>query len=111
MTFSSSTPAGTLTEMRRFCFWRPEPRQSGQGSVMMVPSPWHCPQTEVLMNWPKMLRCTRRTWPEPPQVGQRSGLLPGRERVPWQVAQTSVRVMSISFSVPRAASSKVTVIL
>ena len=46
-------------------------------------------------------------WPFPLHFGQVSGEVPGFAPVPWQVAHSSFRFISISFSQPKIASSKV----
>ena len=47
--------------------------------------------------------------PLPWQSGHTSAVVPGAQPVPWQSSQVSVRLRTISFSQPKAASSKVMV--
>ena len=77
-------PAGIVTLIMRACEVRPRPRQLGQGSVIVTPSPRQAVHGALVMNWPRIVCCTRRTSPVPPQVAQRGGVWPSFIRVPWQ---------------------------
>src|SRR4030042_91851 len=102
---SSLTPAGMRTTRRPRCGWRPAPRHSLQGSVMMRPSPPHCWQVTTLTNWPKKLFWMRRTSPLPLQVEQRASWLPGSLPWPAQRGQGSLGGTSLPFSQPEAGAS------
>ena len=101
-----SIPAGTEMAILRVRASVPTPPHAEHGSLTTLPSPPHLPQVETCMNWPKMLWAARRTSPVPPQFRQVTGLLSGSLRVPMHLPHTSVRLISRSFSTPKAASSK-----
>ena len=65
------------------------PRRPGTGCVIVWPEPPHVPQACVRMNWPKGEFETAWSRPEPPQVGQVSGVVPGSAPVPSQTSQGS----------------------
>ena len=100
-----SMPAGTLTTMRVFLRTRPEPLQSGHGSLMILPVPRQAEQGRVDVNEPRIVFCCVRTWPVPPQAVQRTGSVPGRAPLPPPAAPLSSRGMSPSRRTPSAASS------
>ena len=60
------------------CLTRPAPSQLLQGSAMKRPVPWHLWQ----VCWIEKKPCCSRTWPEPPQVGQVLGWVPGLAPLP-----------------------------
>ena len=76
---------------------------------MTFPLPPHLGQGPVVANTPMGVcrRCC--TVPVPPQLEQVSGLVPGAAPEPLQVSHCSTRSRLISFSQPKAASSKVMV--
>ena len=89
------------------CAPGPRPWQVWQGVAMVSPCP---PQVGQVPTWtiePRMVWRTWRTSPVPLQVAQRTGEVPGSAPLPLQVVQSSSRVISISFSTPKTASSKV----
>ena len=47
-----STPAGILTVIERSSSTRPSPRHSVQGSLITLPSPWHCGQVRATVKNP-----------------------------------------------------------
>jgi hypothetical protein len=83
---------------------RPSPRQTSQVSVMTFPSPPQVGQGATETNWPNMLRVARRTSPDPLQVVQRLGLVPGLAPVPSQLVQRSGVFSLTVFLAPRATS-------
>ena len=62
----SSTPAGTLTDSDLRFSTRPSPRQAGQGSAIVSPTPRQVGQ--VCSTTKKPWRA--RTWPRPPHIAQ-----------------------------------------
>ena len=62
----SSTPAGMLTESDLRFSTRPSPRQDGQGSAIVSPTPRQVGQ--VCSTTKKPWRA--RTWPRPPHIAQ-----------------------------------------
>ena len=94
----------TFTVFRlRIC---PVPPQLLQGEEMVLPLPPHRGQGPVVANTP--MGVCRRCWtaPEPPQLEQVSGLVPGAAPEPLQSGHCSTRSRVTSFSQPKAASSK-----
>jgi hypothetical protein len=99
----SSTPAGIFTASVLCFFTRPAPRQVPQGSEIILPLPWHVGQ----VCWIEKKPWDMRTVPEPWQVSQVLGCVPGLAPVPWQVSHDSIVGMRMRVSVPRAACSRV----
>src|ERR1035437_5698094 len=100
-------PMGTLTVILRRFLTSPEPWQLLHGESISLPFPLHVGQT---------LTCTyvakpalRIFWilPAPPHLGQILADVPGFAPDPPQTSHLSVLGISISFSVPLAASSRV----
>ena len=98
---------GISTTFRRDVRSRPRPWQVGQGLLMVSPSPRQAGQVVTCTIEPRIVWRTWRTSPVPLQVEQRVGVVPGLAPLPPQVLQSSSRVISISFSIPKTASSKV----
>ena len=73
---------------------------------MILPVPRQREQGAVLEKAKPPVRCCTRTTPVPRQSGQVSAVVPGSAPDPWQASHCSVRVKLISFSQPKAASSK-----
>ena len=65
----------------------PSPPHSSHGSRAMRPSPPQVSQIAVRTIWPKAVRETACSWPEPWQRGQVSIGVPGLAPLPWQVWQ------------------------
>ncbi len=86
----------------------PEPWQVEQGVWMIFPVPWQRVQgalvAKVKAPPPRWMRMT----PVPRQSGQVSAVVPLAQPVPLQASQVSEREREISFSQPKAASSKET---
>ena len=84
-----SMPAGTLAWIFRRRRTMPLPRQSLQGSLMILPRPPQREQGAVEAKTP--MGVCRRVWttPLPPQSGQVSGEVPGAAPLPRQVSQLS----------------------
>ena len=118
MRVPSFAPAGMRTRMRRSAERTPLPRQSVQGSSMIVPAPPHSGQVSG-MEKPPM---SRPTEPRPSQAVHSRGLEPEAAPDPEQVGQASVfssvtgtsapdiawsnaRVTSTSRSCPRRAGA------
>ena len=97
----SSTPAGIFTCSVLCFFTRPAPRQVAHGSEIILPVPWQVGQ----VCWIEKKPCDRRTVPEPLQVVQVLGCVPGLAPEPLQVSHSSIAGMRILVSVPRAACS------
>ena len=55
----------------------PRPEQVPQYSSTICPVPWHCGQALCCCSIPRGVRATCVTIPEPPQVPQVRGLVPG----------------------------------
>ena len=70
---------------------------------MILPVPRQCGQVCWMLKKPWRIV----TWPEPLQVLQTFGLVPGLAPLPWQVSQLSQLGMRIWLSLPWAASSSV----
>ena len=102
-------PAGTFTVLRLLTRTLPRPWHFWQGSVMILPLPRHLEQVRTFWMRPKGVFCTTRSWPVPLQVEQVSTLLPGFAPLPWHSGHSSSRTRLISFSQPKAASSRVMV--
>ena len=73
---------------------------------MILPLPPHLGQVVVVAKVKAPPPRWIRIWPLPWQSGQTSAVVPGAQPVPWQSSQDSVRLRVISFSQPKAASSK-----
>ncbi len=97
----SSTPAGIFTASVLCFFRRPAPRHEAHGSLTIFPVPWHVGQ----VCWIEKKPCEMRTVPEPWQVSQVLGCVPGFAPEPLQTSQVSMVGMRILVSVPRAACS------
>src|SRR3546814_910425 len=82
MRMPSSMPAGILTCRVLLRRMRPTPSQDGHGSVISLPVPWQVGQVCCTLKKP----CCMRTAPEPPQVRQVLGEVPGLALLPWQVS-------------------------
>ena len=94
----------------RFCFLTlPAPPQALQGLWMILPVPRHLEQGAVLVKAKPPAPRWMRTVPVPRQSGQISAVVPDSQPEPWQASHSSVRFRLISFSQPKAASSKVMV--
>src|SRR5437764_2617592 len=85
MRWSSLTPGGIRTVSVRVRVLTPSPPHSGQGSSMICPRPRQSRHGSENANAP-WLRLTR---PEPEQVGQIRGAVPGRAPLPPHVAQVA----------------------
>ncbi len=105
-----SIPAGTFTLIVTFFLTLPLPEQTVQGSVTVLPVPPHLSQVRTFTNEPKGVACLTLTCPEPPQLVQLLVDL-DFEPVPSQVLQLTYLLTETSFSVPKAASSKVMVMV
>src|SRR6185437_15279588 len=73
MRVPSSMPDGMLTESVRSSVTRPWPEHFWQGSLMVVPRPWHCGQVRSMEKKPWLAR----TRPEPEHIEQVTGCVPG----------------------------------
>ena len=80
----------------------PVPLQSWQGLVMICPRPPHLGQAEEVTICPKGVFWARVICPEPWQLPQTDGAVPGLAPLPWQVEQFSVRGTSMVGSRPDA---------
>ncbi len=103
MRVPSSTPFGMLMESVRSFVWRPVPPQPWQGSSITSPRPWQEMQARSMAKKP----CCARMRPEPPQVGQVFGLVPGLAPEPVQMSQVTLVGTRISAALPWNASSSV----
>jgi len=99
-----STPGGILIWRVRSTGTRPSPPQVLHCSVTIRPVPRQWLQVRATVKKP----CWNVTCPEPRQVGQVVGRVPGAAPLPAHVEQVSARGMRIWVSVPNAASSKET---
>jgi len=84
-------PAGMDTSSVFFLRTYPFPRQSGQGSLTILPLPPQASQVRTDCITPKGVRWLTRTCPLPPQAEQVSGLVPFFAPLPPQDAQLSTR--------------------
>ena len=100
-------PAGIVTRSDRLRSVRPSPRQVSHAASMILPSPLQRGQALTLTIWPSIVWRTERTSPRPLHCGQVTASLPALAPLPWHVSQRWRTENSISFSVPRTASSKV----
>ena len=100
-------PAGTWTFMVLFRRTLPLPLQVVQGSLISLPLPPQVGQGLSDCMVMPMKFCWVRMVPRPPQREQVSGWVPALQPLPPQVEQGSMRPKVISFSQPKAASSKV----
>jgi len=91
---------------RLLFFTLPLPLQALQGLWMIFPVPRQRAQAAVLEKAKPPVRCCTRTTPVPRQSGQVSAVVPGSQPEPWQAPHSSLRFRLISFSQPKAASSK-----
>ena len=101
MRVPSLTPAGILTLNRRVRRSRPEPRQFGHGSSMIVPFPRQRGHGEESAKRP----CDSETTPRPPHCGQTIGAVPGFAPEPPQTWQLVSRLTGIVVSTPLSESS------
>src|SRR5690242_20641883 len=76
-------PAGMLTESERSSVTRPWPWHLVHGSGMIVPRPWQVGQVRSIEKKP----CAARTRPDPWQVPQVFGCVPGLAPEPEQTSQ------------------------
>src|SRR5579862_7513548 len=90
----SSTPAGIFTASVLWRLMRPAPRHVAQGSETTLPVPWHVGHD----CWIEKNPCERRTVPEPWQVSQVFGCVPGFAPEPWHVSHVSIVGMRILVS-------------
>ena len=74
---------------------------------MVLPAPPHLGQADCWAKVPKAVCRVVRTVPVPPQLEQVSGVQPSAQPEPWHLAHSSMTGTVISFSTPKAASSKV----
>ncbi len=79
----SSMPAGTSTVIVRRARTRPSVPQAGHGVGICWPVPAHAVHARVVMTWPRNERCTDCSSPDPPQVAQVRGDVPGAQPEPW----------------------------
>src|SRR5438270_8272086 len=85
---------------------RPSPLQVEHGVATICPSPLQDSQSTTFTNCPKTDCWTRRSSPLPWHRGQVVGWLPGSDPLPEQRSQVFMTGMSIDFSAPKTASSK-----
>ncbi len=100
-------PAGIVTRSVRRRSVRPSPWQVSHGVSTILPSPRQRGQGDTLTIWPSIVWRTERISPRPLHCGHSTGVEPGFAPVPAQVSQRPRTGNSISFSVPRTASSNV----
>ncbi len=101
-------PAGIATRSVRLRSVRPSPWQVSHGDSTIRPSPWHRGQAETLTICPSIVWRTERISPLPVALrALRRRSCPAFAPVPSHVSQRPRTGNSISFSVPRTASSNV----
>ena len=100
-------PAGIVTRRFRLRSMRPSPRHVSHGVSTIRPSPRQRGQALTLTIWPSIVWRTLRTSPRPSHCGHVVGSVPGSAPLPVHVSHRPRPRNSISFSVPRTASSNV----
>src|SRR5271157_124621 len=100
-------PGGTLTVMFLSFRIKPVPRHLGHGESIILPFPLQVGQGTTWTNVPKLLLLTLCILPEPLQLGQTLGEVPGAAPEPPHKSHFSILLNPISFSAPCAASSNV----
>src|SRR6187551_402347 len=103
MRVPSSTPTGIVTDSVRSRVTRPAPLQDGHGVSMVSPRPWHDGQVRSMVKKPWLAR----TLPEPLQVGQLDGCVPGFAPEPVQASQVTLVGTRICAALPSYASASV----
>ena len=88
---------------------KPVPEHLLHLSLMILPLPPQVGHVRIVCTWPNGEFIVTRCWPEPWQVGQVCGCVPGFAPVPAQASQTALRWNLNSLRQPKAASSNVSV--
>src|SRR3972149_2992613 len=99
-------PTGILTVILRRFFTSPEPRQLLQGDSINLPFPLHVGHGVTWTYMAKPVFLMFWILPAPLHRGHVRAWVPGLAPEPWHTSHFSVRGISISFSVPLAASSR-----
>ena len=100
-------PAGIVTRSVRRRSVRPSPWHVSQGVSTILPSPRQRGHGLALTIWPSIVWRMDRSSPRPLHCGHSTGCVPGLAPLPLHVSHRPRTGNSISFSVPRTASSNV----
>src|SRR5271157_5380609 len=105
--YPSVMPTGIFTVIFRSLFTRPFPLQFLHGETTVWPPPLQAEHGTICTNVPKPLLLLFWSFPDPLHFGQVCTEVPGAAPEPPQTSHLSILGISISFSTPLAASSRV----
>src|SRR4030042_2877670 len=105
--YPSGMPTGIFTLILPPLFSRPFPLQFLHGESMVWPLPLQAEHDTICTNVPKPLLLLFWSFPDPLHFGQVCTEAPGAAPEPPQTSHLSILWISISFSTPLAASSRV----